>query len=52
MRSVPTTPLAAALWLVGIISCVIMILGAAWVGLGILTVAAVLYAVGRLAGLR
>jgi hypothetical protein len=52
MRSVPTTPLAIALWLVGIVSCVIMLAGFAWVGLGLLTVAAVLYVIGWLAGLR
>jgi hypothetical protein len=52
MRSLPTTPLATALWVVGIASCFIMLFGSTWFGLGLLTVAAVVYAIGWLAGLR
>ncbi len=52
MRSVPTTPLAIAFWIVGIVSCFIMLFGSTWLGLGLLTAAAVVYVIGRLAGLR
>jgi hypothetical protein len=52
MRSIPTTPLSRALWVLGTAACLIMIFESAIIGLGLMVVAIVLYSAGRLAGMR
>jgi hypothetical protein len=52
MRSIPTTPVAQSLWLVGLVACVIMILGATVPGLVLLAVALVVAIALRVLGVR
>jgi hypothetical protein len=52
MRSIPTTPMARALWALCIAACAIMIFESTIVGLCLMIVAVVLYAIGWFAGLR
>ena len=52
VRTLPKTPLAQALWAVCILACFVMIFASTIAGLGVMITAAVLYTVGRIAGLR
>ena len=52
MRSLPTTPMNRALWVLGIAACLIMIFASTVIGLGLMVVGVVLYTAGRLAGMR
>ena len=52
MRSIPSTPLSRALWVLGVAACLIMIFESTIIGLGLMLAAVVLYTAGRLAGLR
>jgi len=52
MRSIPTTPLAQAFWLVCIAACFLMLFVSPYVGLGVMCAALILWTAGRLAGLR
>jgi len=52
VRTLPKTPLAQALWAVCILACFVMIFASTVAGLALMSTALVLYAVGRLAGLR
>jgi hypothetical protein len=52
MRSIPTTPVAQSLWVVGVLACVIMIAGATVVGLVVMAVAVVVAIALRVIGVR
>ncbi|MGH2934886.1 MAG: hypothetical protein ACRDL2_10305 [Gaiellaceae bacterium] len=41
MRSVPKTPVAQLVWLVGVVALFLIVLGATWFGLALMAVAAV-----------
>ncbi|HZT45105.1 MAG TPA: hypothetical protein VFA24_02910 [Gaiellaceae bacterium] len=52
MRSIPTTPVAQSFWVVGVVACVIMMLGATTAGLVLMAVAVVAAIALRIAGVR
>jgi hypothetical protein len=52
VRTLPRTPLAQALWAVCILACIVMIFASTIAGLAVMITALVLYALGRIGGLR
>jgi hypothetical protein len=52
VRSIPTTPLSQALWLLCVSGVVVMIFASTTVGIGLMIAAVVIYTIGSLAGIR
>jgi hypothetical protein len=52
VRTLPTTPLAVALWIVCVLACFVMIFASTIAGLAAMVIALVLYTAGRIAGWR